>query len=151
MLFGRSTATVVAAQGGVHAGGRFAPDFAPRRPQYYYAVIVSIGWSRCSSPGDATAREEGFAHDEGDVSALCAALACFEVPVVAIERPDGLLLDQLLTRLRNADEETVGRASMRTIGLPPRTRRRQLVPRPPIASPLSIARRYLRGFTRCRA
>jgi len=30
------------------------------------------------------------------VSALCAALACFEVEVVAIERPDGLLVDRLL-------------------------------------------------------
>ena len=37
-----------------------------------------------------------FAHDEGGVSALCGALACFEVEVVAIERPDGLLVDRLL-------------------------------------------------------
>ena len=37
-----------------------------------------------------------FAHDEDDVSALCAALVCFEVEVVAIERPDGLLVDRLL-------------------------------------------------------
>jgi len=37
-----------------------------------------------------------FAHDEDGVSALCAALACFEVEVVAIERPDGLLVDRLL-------------------------------------------------------
>jgi transposase len=37
-----------------------------------------------------------FAHDEDGVSALCAALECFEVEVVAIERPDGLLVDRLL-------------------------------------------------------
>jgi transposase len=37
-----------------------------------------------------------FSHDEDGVSALCAALVCFEVEVVAIERPDGLLVDRLL-------------------------------------------------------
>ncbi|MBV8201727.1 MAG: IS110 family transposase [Acidobacteria bacterium] len=37
-----------------------------------------------------------FAHDEDGVSALCGALVCFEVEVVAIERPDGLLVDRLL-------------------------------------------------------
>ncbi len=37
-----------------------------------------------------------FTHDEDGVSGLCAALACFEVEVVAIERPDGLLVDRLL-------------------------------------------------------
>jgi transposase len=37
-----------------------------------------------------------FAHDEDGISALCAALACFDVEVVAIERPDGLLVDRLL-------------------------------------------------------
>jgi hypothetical protein len=31
-----------------------------------------------------------FAHDEDGISALCAALVCFEVEVVAIERPGGL-------------------------------------------------------------
>ena len=37
-----------------------------------------------------------FVHDEDGVSALRAALACFDVEVVAIERPDGLLVDRLL-------------------------------------------------------
>ncbi len=37
-----------------------------------------------------------FAHDEDGVSALCGALACFDVELVAIERPDGLLVDRLL-------------------------------------------------------
>ena len=37
-----------------------------------------------------------FAHDEDGVSALCAAFARFEVEVVAIERPDGLLVELLL-------------------------------------------------------
>src|SRR6201996_3239978 len=37
-----------------------------------------------------------FAHDEDGVSALCAAMVCFDVEVVAIERPDGLLVDRLL-------------------------------------------------------
>ncbi|MGH2867311.1 MAG: IS110 family transposase [Solirubrobacteraceae bacterium] len=37
-----------------------------------------------------------FGHSEDGISALCAALACFEVGVVAIERPDGLLVDRLL-------------------------------------------------------
>jgi hypothetical protein len=37
-----------------------------------------------------------FAHDEDGISGLCAALECFEVEVVAIERPDGLLVDRLL-------------------------------------------------------
>src|SRR3984885_1334278 len=36
-----------------------------------------------------------FAHSEDGISGLCAALACFEVEVVAIERPDGLLVDRL--------------------------------------------------------
>ena len=37
-----------------------------------------------------------FCHDEEGVSALCAALVCFDVELVAIERPDGLLVDRLL-------------------------------------------------------
>jgi transposase len=37
-----------------------------------------------------------FCHDEDGISALCAALECFEVQVVAIERPEGLLVDRLL-------------------------------------------------------
>jgi transposase len=37
-----------------------------------------------------------FVHDEDGVSALCAALVCFDVELVAIERPDGLLVDRLL-------------------------------------------------------
>jgi transposase len=37
-----------------------------------------------------------FAHDEDGVSALCSALACFEVEIVAIERPDGVLVERLL-------------------------------------------------------
>jgi transposase len=37
-----------------------------------------------------------FAHDEDGVSGLCAALACLDVEVVAIERPGGLLVDRLL-------------------------------------------------------
>ena len=37
-----------------------------------------------------------FSHDEDGVSELCAALMRLEVEVVAIERPDGLLVDRLL-------------------------------------------------------
>ena len=37
-----------------------------------------------------------FSHDEDGVSALCGALERFEVEVVAIERPDGLVVDRLL-------------------------------------------------------
>ena len=37
-----------------------------------------------------------FAHDEDEVSALCGALACLGVELVAIERPDGVLVDRLL-------------------------------------------------------
>jgi Transposase len=37
-----------------------------------------------------------FRHDEDRVSMLCAALVCFDVAVVAIERPDGLLVDRPL-------------------------------------------------------
>ena len=37
-----------------------------------------------------------FGHDEDGVSALCAARVCFDVDVVAIGRPDGLLVDRLL-------------------------------------------------------
>ena len=37
-----------------------------------------------------------FSHHEDGISALCAALECFEVDVVAIERPEGLLVDRLL-------------------------------------------------------
>jgi transposase len=49
-----------------------------------------------------------FAHDEDGISALCAALACFDVEVVAIERPDGLLVDRL------------AEAGMRVLALNPR-------------------------------
>ena len=49
-----------------------------------------------------------FAHDEDGISALCAALACFDVEVVAMERPDGLLVDRLLD------------AGMRVLALNPR-------------------------------
>jgi transposase len=37
-----------------------------------------------------------FSHDEDGISGLCAALMRLEVEVVAIERPDGLLVDRLL-------------------------------------------------------
>jgi Transposase len=37
-----------------------------------------------------------FAHDERGISALCSALVSFEVEVVAIERPDGVLVERLL-------------------------------------------------------
>ena len=37
-----------------------------------------------------------FAHSEDGISGLCAALSCFEVDLVAVERPDGLLVDRLL-------------------------------------------------------
>jgi hypothetical protein len=37
-----------------------------------------------------------FAHSEDGISGLCAALACFEVDLVAVERSDGLLVDRLL-------------------------------------------------------
>jgi len=37
-----------------------------------------------------------FAHDEDGVGALCAAMVRFEVELVAIERPEGLLVDRLL-------------------------------------------------------
>lgn len=39
---------------------------------------------------------ETFEHTEDGVGALCAALRCFDVELVAIERPDGLLVDRLL-------------------------------------------------------
>lgn len=39
---------------------------------------------------------ETFAHTESGISAVCAALACFEVQLAAVERPDGLLVDRLL-------------------------------------------------------
>ena len=37
-----------------------------------------------------------FAHDEKGVRALCRTLVRMEVALVAIERPDGLLVDRLL-------------------------------------------------------
>ena len=39
---------------------------------------------------------ETFVHDEQGIGALCDALACFEVDVVAIERGDGVLVERLL-------------------------------------------------------
>jgi transposase len=39
---------------------------------------------------------ETFAHDEPGIAALCDALTCFEVDVVAIERGDGVLVERLL-------------------------------------------------------
>ena len=37
-----------------------------------------------------------FAHDEAGVRALCRALVRHEVRLIAIERPDGLLVERLL-------------------------------------------------------
>jgi hypothetical protein len=39
---------------------------------------------------------ETFRHDEQGITALCDALRCFEVELVAIERPDGVLVERLL-------------------------------------------------------
>jgi hypothetical protein len=39
---------------------------------------------------------ETFAHDEEGITALCDALRCFEVEIVAIERGDGVLVERLL-------------------------------------------------------
>ena len=50
-----------------------------------------------------------FAHDEDGISALCAALACFDVEVVAMERPDGLLVDRLLDAGMRCWRSTRGR------------------------------------------
>jgi Transposase len=47
-------------------------------------------------PAGAELLAETFVHSEDGFSGLCAALACFEVEVVAIERPDGRLVDRLL-------------------------------------------------------
>jgi Transposase len=47
-------------------------------------------------PGGGELLAATFIHDGDGVGALCGALACFEVVVVAIERPDGLLVGWLL-------------------------------------------------------
>jgi transposase len=39
---------------------------------------------------------ETFAHDEQGIGALCDALVCFDVEIVAIERGDGVLVERLL-------------------------------------------------------
>jgi hypothetical protein len=39
---------------------------------------------------------ETFAHDEHGITALCDALICFDVEIVAIERGDGVLVERLL-------------------------------------------------------
>jgi hypothetical protein len=39
---------------------------------------------------------ETFAHDEHGITALCDAMVCFEVEIVAIERGDGVLVERLL-------------------------------------------------------
>src|SRR5438270_11586245 len=39
---------------------------------------------------------ETFAHDEHGITALCDALVCFDVEIVAIERGDGVLVERLL-------------------------------------------------------
>ena len=39
---------------------------------------------------------ETFAHDEQGMTALCDALRCFDVEIVAIERGDGVLVERLL-------------------------------------------------------
>lgn len=41
---------------------------------------------------------ETFAHDEQGITALCDALLCFDVDVVAIERGDGVLVERLLEK-----------------------------------------------------
>ena len=49
-----------------------------------------------ADPGGEELLAVTFAHDEDAVSALCGALACFDVELVAIQRPNGLLVDRLL-------------------------------------------------------
>ena len=39
---------------------------------------------------------QAFMHDEQGIGALCDALVCFDVEVVAIERGDGVLVERLL-------------------------------------------------------
>jgi hypothetical protein len=41
---------------------------------------------------------ETFGHDEAGITALCDALLCFEVELVAIERGDGVRVERLLER-----------------------------------------------------
>jgi hypothetical protein len=46
---------------------------------------------------------ETLRHDETGITALCDALICFELDVIAIERGDGVLIERLLVcySLRN--------------------------------------------------
>jgi hypothetical protein len=61
-----------------------------------------------------------FARDEDGVGALCAALECFEVELVAIERPEGLLVDRLLDAGVRVWRCTPTRSRRRAAGSAPR-------------------------------
>jgi hypothetical protein len=63
-----------------------------------------------------------LAHDDDGVSALCAALVCFEVEVVAIERPDGRLVERLLEAGVRVLALHPTRSRRRAIGFAPRAR-----------------------------
>ena len=68
-----------------------------------------------------------FSHDERGIIALCAAMGRYEVEVVAIERPDGVLVERLLE------------AGVRVLALHPiRSRRRAIAFGPRAASPIGL-------------
>jgi hypothetical protein len=67
-----------------------------------------------------------FAHDEDGIRSLCGALACFEVGIVAIERPDGVLVERLLeSAVRvlalHPNQVKAARNRLRASGLPSAT------------------------------
>jgi Transposase len=70
-----------------------------------------------------------YAHDEKGLTALCGVLVRLEVGLVAIERPDGLLVERLLD------------AGLRVLALhPTRSRRRVSGPAPRAGSPIGLTR-----------
>ena len=81
------------------------------------AAVCGIDWAtefhdvRVADEHGHVLAERRFAHDERGIGALIALLVCRRVELVAIERPDGLLVGRLLAAglMRAGDPSEPGR------------------------------------------
>ena len=75
-----------------------------RREWWLCLMVGSLAWigparsTRCASStsGGGSSRAAGYRHDEPGIRALCSRLLRLKVSLVALERPDGLLIERLL-------------------------------------------------------